>query len=367
MTRFVLIFSFLGFAGCLLGCGQELPKGYAPPKKPVAQTETPVKTGSEKAAVPAVAETPTDPPAVDDKTGLPHYKKSTDAVAGTIKSKGSDTMATLMTYWVEGFKSFYPGITAEIAHNGSGDAPKALIDDLATFGAMSRDWEPGEVDKFEAAHKFKPTVVPTCIDMLAVYVHKDNPISGLTLQQVDAIFSKERKGGFPKDIKTWGDLGLTGDWADKPIELYGRNSTSGTYKYFKDHAMFKGSYKETYKEQAGSSAVIGTIASNKYAIGYSGIGYASAGVKIVPLAVKDGMPFVAAEPKNAYSEEYPLARYLFVSFKHQPGTPLDPLRREFLRYVLSSEGQAMVKKDQYVPLAPEMVRDTLKEFGLSPK
>jgi phosphate transport system substrate-binding protein len=197
--------------------------------------------------------------------------------------------------------------------------------------------------------------------MLAVYVHKDNPIKGLSLQQVDAIFSKERKGGYPREIKTWGDAGLTDpEWADKPITLYGRNTTSGTYKYFKDNALFKGTFKDTYQERPGSSGVIGAIVSDKYGIGYSGIGYSSAGVRVVPLSTKDGSPFVPAEPKFAYDETYPLARYLYVSFKRKPGEAVDPLRREFLKFVLSKEGQALVVKDSYLPLPAAEAAETIK-------
>jgi phosphate transport system substrate-binding protein len=150
------------------------------------------------------------------------------------------------------------------------------------------------------------------VDALAVFVHKDNPIKGLTLQQVDAIFSKTSKGGLAKEIKTWGDLGLTGEWADKPISLYGRNSASGTYGYFKEVALFKGDYKDQVKEQPGSSAVIQVVASDKYAIGYSGVGYKTADVKTVPLALKEGQTCYDADAKNAYSGDYPLARFLYI-------------------------------------------------------
>ncbi len=255
---------------------------------PLRQPKTPAS--NEPASAPAAAAT------LDDK--LPAYVKSSDAVTGTIKSKGSDTMVNLMNYWVEGFKAVYPGVNAEVEHKGSGDAPKALIEDQATVGAMSRDWEPSELDKFQAAHGYQPTIVPTCIDMLAVYVHKDNPIKGLSLQQVDAIFSKDRKGGYPREIKTWGDAGVTDpEWADKPITLYGRNTTSGTYKYFKDNALFKGTFKDSYQERPGSSGVIGAIVSDKYGIGYSGIGYSSAGVRVVPLSTKDGSPLYRPKPR----------------------------------------------------------------------
>lgn len=362
----------------LWGCGSsgpnKPPKVETPttasattPNKPI---EKPVEKPAEKPA-PVAIETPVAAaPAtkssaatsnLDDK--LPAYTKSADAVTGTIKSKGSDTMVNLMNYWVEGFKAVYPSVNAEVEHKGSGDAPKALIEDQATFGAMSRDWEPSELDKFQAAHGYQPTVVPTCIDMLAVYVHKDNPIKGLSLQQVDAIFSKERKGGYAREIKTWGDAGITDpEWADKPITLYGRNTTSGTYKYFKDHALFKGTFKDTYQERPGSSGVIGAIASDKYGIGYSGIGYSSAGVRVVALATKEGGDFVPAEPKFAYDESYPLARYLYVSFKHKPGEAIDPLRREFLKFVLSKEGQALVVKDSYLPLPADEAAESIKKL-----
>jgi phosphate transport system substrate-binding protein len=232
---------------------------------------------------------------------------------------------------------------------------------------MSRDWEPDEIDKFKAAHNYQPTIVPTCIDMLAVYVHKDNPIKGLSLQQVDAIFSKGRKGGYPRDIKTWGDAGLTDPaWVDKPITLYGRNTTSGTYKYFKDNALFKGTFKDNYQERPGSSGVIGAISSDRYGIGFSGIGYTSAGVRVVPLGVKDDGTFVPAEPKFAYDESYPLARYLYISFKHKPGEPLDPLRREFLKFVLSKQGQALVLKDSYLPLPAEEAAEVIKTLDAKP-
>lgn len=358
----------------LFGCGSGGPNKPAKPPTPAAANSTTPSKPADKPA-PAVIEQPAasspdhelavSTGELDDK--LPTYTKSSDAVTGTIKSKGSDTMVNLTNFWVEGFKTVYPGVNAEVEHKGSGDAPKALIEDQATFGAMSRDWEPTELDKFQAAHGYQPQIVPTCIDMLAVYVHKDNPIKGLSLQQVDAIFSKERKGGYQREIKTWGDAGLTDpEWSDKPITLYGRNTTSGTYKYFKDNALFKGTFKDTYQERPGSSGVIGAIVSDKYGIGYSGLGYSSAGVRVVPLSTKEGSAFVPAEPKFAYDESYPLARYLYLSFKLKPGEPIDPLRREFLKFVLSKQGQAMVIKDSYLPLRGEEAAELIKSLEAKP-
>jgi phosphate transport system substrate-binding protein len=199
--------------------------------------------------------------------------------------------------------------------------------------------------------------------MLAVYVHKDNPIKGLTLQQVDAIFSRTRKGGYAKDIKTWGELGLGGVWKDRPIALYGRNAASGTYGFFKEHALFNGDYKNEVKEQPGSSSVVQGVASDKFAIGYSGIGYKTADVRAVPLAPDASSDYVPAEPARAYAGEYPLARFLYV-YVNYDGKNLDPMRREFIRYLFSKEGQTDVVRCGYLPIGQTIAGKALGSVGL---
>jgi phosphate transport system substrate-binding protein len=288
----------------------------------------------------------------------------TTGVSGSIKSVGSDTMNNLMTLWGEGFMKMYPNTRIEIEGKGSSTAPPALIEGTSTFGPMSRQMKDKEMDAFEKKYGYKATPLPTSIDMLAVYVHKDNPIKGMSLKQIDAVFSKTRKGGAPKDITTWGDLGLTGEWADKPISLYGRNSASGTYGYFKKHALFKGDYKDTVKEQPGSSAVVQSVANDKYAIGYSGIGYKTADVRAVPLSIETGDDFVPAEAEYAYTGEYPLARFLYLYVNHKPGTQLDPLRKEFLKYVFSVKGQEDVVKDGYFPVSAKLAAKALKQVDI---
>jgi phosphate transport system substrate-binding protein len=290
--------------------------------------------------------------------------KASQGVSGAIKSVGSDTMNNLMAFWGDGFKAAYPNVTIEVEGKGSSTAPTALIAGTASFGPMSRAMKDKEIDEFEKAFGYKPTAVETSIDMLAVYVHKDNPIQSLTLQQVDAIFSLTRKGGLTKQISTWGDLGLSGEWADKPISLYGRNSASGTYGYFKEHALFKGDFKPTVKEQAGSSAVVQGVASDRYAIGYSGIGYKTADVLAVPLAFDAKSKAVAALPENAYTGEYPLARFLYLYLNVKPNSKLDPLRREFLRYLFSKDGQEQVIKDGYYPVTASIAKRNLERLGL---
>lgn len=304
---------------------------------------------------PAVAQVQVD-------ASLTDYSK-VSGVSGSIKSIGSDTMNNLMTLWAEGFQKMYPNVEVEIEGKGSSTAPPALIAGTATFGPMSREMKAKEVDGFEKAFGYKPEQLPTAIDMLAVYVHKDNPIAeaGLTLAQVDAIFSKTRKGGGAADIRTWGDLGLTGDWADKPISMFGRNSASGTYGYFKDVALFGGDYKDEVKEQPGSSSVVQGVATDKYAIGYSGIGYVTADVMPVPLARGDGEKI---PPTAERAGDYPLSRFLLLSVNYKPGSRLDPLRREFVRFIFSDEGQNVVVKDGYLPLPAAICKRSLAQVGL---
>lgn len=299
---------------------------------------------------------------VDPK--IPAYVKSKDDISGKIKSVGSDTMNNLMDYWAEGFKKHYSGVQVEVEGKGSGTAPPALIQGTAQFGPMSRQMKKAEIDEFESKYKYKPTALPTSLDALAVYVHKDNPIKSLTFEQVDAIFSKTRKSGAEKDIKTWGDLGLQGEWADKPVSIYGRNSASGTYAFFKEHVLLGGDYKDSVKEQAGSAAVVQGVANDKFAIGYSGIGYKTADVRAVPLAKTSKGKAIEATAENVYADEYPLSRYLYVYVNYKPNSDLDSLRREFIKYIFSKEGQESVIKEGYYPITEKVAEKALKSVNI---
>ena len=296
---------------------------------------------------------------------LKPYARVSGEVAGSLKCVGSDTMNNLVALWAEGFKKSYPSVQEGIEGKGSASGPPALTEGTCTFAPMSRDWKPSETDTFREKHGYAPTVIPVAIDMLAIFVHRDNPLKSLSLQQVDAIFSKNRAGGAKDEIRTWGDLGLEGEWKDKPISLYGRNASSGTYGYFKEHALFKGDFKPTVKEQPGSSAVVQAVASDRFGMGYSGIGYRTADVRAVPLSLKPSGTPVATEPQFAYSGEYPLARFLYLSVNHKPATPLDPLRGEFVRYVLSASGQQDVRKDGYLPITGAIAKRALASVGLT--
>ena len=296
------------------------------------------------------------PPKLDPT--LQPYKQ-TSGVSGNINSIGSDSLNNVMTLWAETFSKFYPNAKVQIEGKGSSTAPPALIAGTAQLGPMSRAMKGTEIDQFEKKYGYKPTQIRTSVDALGVFVNKDNLIKCLTITQVDAVFSKSRRQGYKEDVTTWGQLGLTGEWAAKPISLYGRNSASGTYGFFKEHTLKNGDYKDTVKEQPGSASVVQGVTVDRFAIGYSGIGYSTAGVRAVPLAEKEGATCYEADPDNAYSGNYPLSRFLYVYVNRAPGKPLDPLTREFVKLVLSREGQEVVIKDGYYPIPATIAKEEL--------
>jgi phosphate transport system substrate-binding protein len=297
----------------------------------------------------------------EDADTLPEYQR-VSGVSGTLSSIGSDTLANLMTLWTEEFKRQYPNVNIQVQAAGSSTAPPALTEGTASFGPMSRAMKDNEIEAFETRHGYKPTAIRVAIDALAVYVHKDNPIQSMTIPQVDAVFSVTRRCGGDANLTRWGDLGLTGGWASRPIQLYGRNSVSGTYGYFKQVALCSGDFKNNVNEQPGSASVVQAVSSSLNGIGYSGIGYVTSGVRSVPLAEYEGAQPVDATPANALSGDYPLSRYLYVYVNKRPGTPLPPLEQEFLKLVLSRVGQEVVGKDGYVPLSGRLAARELRKI-----
>jgi phosphate transport system substrate-binding protein len=307
------------------------------------------------AAVFAGASVSAQPVKVDE--AIPSYQK-TSGVSGNLNSVGSDTMNNLMTLWGEAFAKLYPNVKIQVEGKGSSTAPPALIAGTAQFGPMSRAMRPTEIDQFEKKYGYKPTQLRTSFDALAVYVNKDNPLEKATLAEIDGVFSKSRRRG-GKNATTWGQLGLGGDWASRPLSLYGRNSASGTYGFFKEHALQNGDFKDTVKEQPGSASVVQGITTDRFGIGYSGIGYKTSGVKNLALAEKAGGAYSSGSYADVVSGKYPLARFLYLYVNKAPGKELDPVVREFLRFVFSKEGQEIVLKDGYYPLSAALAAEEL--------
>jgi phosphate transport system substrate-binding protein len=290
---------------------------------------------------------------------LPAYA-AVSGVSGNVSSVGSDTLNNVMTLWAETFNKYYPNVKVQIEGKGSGTAPPALIGGTAQLGPMSRAMKSSEVDEFEKKFGYKPTQVRVAVDALAVFTNKDNPLKCMSFEQVDGVFSKSRRSGAKEDVKTWGQLGLTGDWAARPISLFGRNSASGTYGFFKEHVMKNGDYKDEVKEQPGSASVVQGVTEDRFGIGYSGIGYKTSGVKALQLADKD--QFFDGSYGNVTSGKYPLSRFLYLYVNKAPGKPLDPLVKEYLKLILSKEGQEVVVKDGYLPLSAGLVKEELAKI-----
>ena len=332
-----------------------LAAGCAPEKDALDGTDavlTPAPPATATGPAPATAAVPID-------AALPVYGRG-DTVTGRITSKGSDTMRALMDYWTEGFKQFHPGVDVELESGGSGEAPTALIEGTALVGVMSRPMKDSEIQAFVEKFGYEPTELRTSRDLLAVFVNKDNPVDGLTLPQVDAIFSANRELGLPDRVERWGQLGVTGSLAERPISLYGRNSVSGTYGYFKEVALGGGDYSDAVKEQSGTSGAIQAVSDDPAGIGYSGIGGTTAGVRALPLAAGEGGEFFEPTLENADTGDYPLARFLLIYVNKAPGEDLSPLQREFLRYVYSRQGQEKVVQAGYFPLTADEAQAQLE-------
>jgi len=288
---------------------------------------------------------------------LPKYER-VPGISGTLISVGSPTLNNLMTLWAEEFAGFYPDANVQIQGTSTATAAPALIEGTSNFGPMSRPMDDAEQRAFEDRYGYPPALVPVAIDMIAVYVNQDNPIEGLTVQQVDAIFSATRVCGGPSDIRTWGDVGLTGGWANRDIAVYGRTAVSGTYGFFRENALCGGDFKDTVNEHRGVAAVVDGVAQTLGGIGYSRIGYRTSGLRAVPL---NGFE---ATGDNAATGDYPLTRFLYVAANQRPNDGWNPLEREFLRLVLSAEGQGVVNRDGYVTLSAAGAERFRRQFNL---
>jgi len=303
-------------------------------------------------------------PAIALDQNLPPYTTAT-GIEGQIKSVGSDTLNSAMELWAKGFGERYPDVKFVIDGKGSATAPPALLDGASQFGPMSRPMTTAEADAFEKKNGYKVSNLAVAVDALAVYVHRDNPIRCLSMEQVDQIFSSTHKGSGGRSINTWGDAGLTGEWATRPISMYGRNDISGTYEFFSEIALFSGDYKPEVKQQPGSEAVVHSVAGDKFAIGYSGIGYKTDGVRTVPLSITFGRKCYDTTAEATYSGDYPIARFLYIYFNKRPNEQIDPLRGEFIKYVLSRDGQTQVEKAGFYPITNQQREKELKRLGLS--
>ena len=282
-------------------------------------------------------------------------------LAGTLDSIGSDSLNNLMTYWAEAFRALHPNVTLQIEGKGSSTAPTALIEGTAQIGPMSRLMKATEINQFRARFGYAPHAVSVALDTLAIYVHRHNPLEAISLRDLDGLFSQNGFSGNPA-IERWADLGIVAPWASRHITLYGRNSASGTYGFFKSHVLKGGDFRPTMNEQPGSSAVVQAVATDILGIGFSGIGYRHSGVKLLPVS-RDGEDPVFPTLDACLSGAYPIARLLYIYVNKDPNHGMDPLTREFLRFILSEAGQKIVEEDGYDPLPQEIALKNLDSLN----
>ncbi|MEZ8196119.1 PstS family phosphate ABC transporter substrate-binding protein [Vibrio cortegadensis] len=294
---------------------------------------------------------------------LPDYQR-VFGVSGSLLSVGSDTLAGMTTLWVEEFESIYPNVNAQVQASGSSTAPPALTEGTAHFGPMSRPMRLREIEAFEREHGYKPTVLKVAIDAIGIFVHRDNPIQGLNFQQIDSIFSVTLRCGATKSLNNWHKLGLDSDWSKRKFQLFGRNSVSGTYGYFKQNALCDGDFKKGVNEQPGSASVVQSVASSISGIGYSGVGYQVAGIKLIPIA-RSGDDYIYPTRKNILNGRYPLSRFLYVYVNKHPTKPLSKVQSEFIRFIFSRQGQELVRKDGYVPISQSLAKQELAKVELT--
>jgi phosphate transport system substrate-binding protein len=293
---------------------------------------------------------------------LPKYQKVA-GVSGNLSSVGSDTLSGMTTLWLEEFKSLYPNVNAQIQASGSATAPPALAEGTAQFGPMSRAMRMREVEAFEREHGYKPTALRVAIDAIGVFVHMDNPVKGLNFKQLDSLFSSTMRCGARQPIHSWAQLGIKASWGQRSVQLFGRNSVSGTYGYFKKNALCGGDFNRSVNEQPGSASVVQAVSSSIHSIGYSGIGYRVSGTRLLPVA-KEGNHYIDPSDENVLSGAYPLSRYLYIYVNKNPSRSLEPIEEAYIRFIFSREGQNIVQSDGYVPVSYEFAQNELNKVGL---
>lgn len=303
---------------------------------------------------------------VEVDPNLPDYTPVAGIGGENLKTVGSDTMNNMLALWTEEFKKSYPGVKREVDGRGSSNALPALIAGQAAFGPMSREPKKSEITAFKEKFGYEPTILATSIDMLAVYVNKDNPVEGLSFPEIDAVFSSTRKLGAKRQADKWSFFVKKGPLFSQAISCYGRNAASGTYGYFKDVVLAKGDYGAWVAASPGSSAVVQSVGSNLGGIGYSGIGYKTPDVRAIGVAEELGGELVLPVPENAYNGKYPLSRFLYLAVNYDERKPLDPVRAQFIRYVFSKQGQMQVVKDGYLPISADIAAEELEKVGLKP-
>ncbi len=276
---------------------------------------------------------------------------------GELKLGGSNTLSHVAAAWSDSFEQFYPNVKISIDITGSRKAVAALKNGETNMGLLSRTIQQKEVAEFHQQHGYAPTVLTPCLERTAIFVHKDNPIQGLTFAQIDAIYSNQRNRGASKPIRNWGQLGVQGALASQPIAAHGRSHDTGSQVFFQEAIMLGGTMRKDFKSHNSNASMLAALAKDTTGIAFAGLSYANPAVRAVPLAFAEGEPFVAIDSLEADQGMYPLVRRLHLVVNHNPQKKLHPIEREFIKYAFSRQGQEDVVKAgfQAIPAAPARV------------
>jgi phosphate transport system substrate-binding protein len=273
---------------------------------------------------------------------------------GIINSVGASTTTNLVARASTQFKRIYPDVKLQVSAGLTSIGPPALLEGLADIVPMSRPLTPQEIRAFQAKYGYPPTEINVAADALAIYVEKRNPLPGLTLTQLDGIFSAvPRRGG--ASIETWGQAGLTGEWANRHISLYGYGPEDGVNQVFRQRVLDGGEYRLAMLVEPAGSSIVQGVAADPPGIGCASIFFLSRRVRAVPLAGTDGR-FYDPTVENVQAGTYPLIRYLSICVNKPPHRPLRGSAAEFLRFLLSREGQQVVAAEGNIPLDPNTLR-----------
>lgn len=282
-------------------------------------------------------------------------------VVGSLGAVGSDTLAGLMLRWGEQLTDRHPGIRLQLQASGSASAPPALVAGTTRLGPMSRAMSDAERRDFIERHGYPPVEIEVARDALVVIVHRHNPLTQLSLAELDGIFSATRRCGGGHAITHWRELGI-----ERPsgrLALHGRNAASGTYGLFRQRALCNGDFRVRLDEHPGSAAVVAAVAASPRAIGYAGRNHLTAGVRALPLVDADGEA-VRPDPERVRRDDYPLSRTLYLYLNLPPGEALPGPERAFVELILSPEGQETVAELGFVALPQATLERQRRRLGL---
>jgi phosphate transport system substrate-binding protein len=337
------------------------------PPVPTNKPQTPAEEEAGKAQGRALPRPEVLQPALDP--ALPAYRPCKDhKLQGSFKGASSDVLPGLVKLWIQRFSQYCPQVHIDVAPPYAGSlGAKELIGQKIDFAFVSRELKPDDIGEFRERFGYAPTSIPVSggsyrhygfLDAIGFFVNKDNPLERITYAQLDAILSSTHHRG-AQPITRWGQLGLTGEWADKPIHVYAVKPWNGFEEFVRQRVLSTADQRGEWRTDLNFERLIfpiaAHIAQDRYGLGYSGLAFVDAGVKSLSVAQNDQGPFYSPSHENVALGTYPLSRLIYFNVNRPPGKPLPPALAEFLRFILSKEGQqAVLDEAIFLPLRADV-------------